>query len=72
MNGDAPEKEPEEDEHAHVEHVLPALEAEDGVADERDAVVQRVELRERAGPLRELIQREERAGKQERAASGPR
>src|SRR5690349_1279622 len=65
MDRDPPENEPEHDQDTHAQQVGPAVVAEDRVADELDALVQRVDLREVLGPLRQAAQREERAGHEE-------
>src|SRR5687767_9145447 len=62
---DAPHEQPEADQRGHAGDVGPALPAEGGVADELDAVVQRVEVAGDLSPLRQLAEREERARDEE-------
>src|SRR5687767_11998674 len=65
VDGDPPQDEAEDDECPKAGEVGPALPAESGVADELDAVVERIELARDLRPLRQLAQREEGARDQE-------
>src|SRR5919108_4845105 len=65
VDGQAPHPQPVGEEHYEVPEGGPALEPEHGVTYELHEVVERIEVRERLRPVRELVQREERAGEQE-------
>src|SRR6266511_901655 len=67
----APRQEREPDQEREVPEVLPALEAEDCVPDELDAMKQRIDVAEHLRPRGQLVEREEGAGDEEHRREQP-
>src|SRR5687767_9959284 len=62
VDREAPRHQREDDEEGEAAECCPALEPEDGSSNQLDAVVERVEVRQRLSPLRQAVDGEERAG----------
>src|SRR5512142_2380269 len=62
VDRDSPYRDAEQHERAEPGQVGPPDEAERSVADELDAMMERIEVGEELGPVREPVEREERAG----------
>src|SRR5439155_26759381 len=65
VDRDAPDDRTPHEQRSDAREILPAVGAEDGVANEHHTVMQRVDVREYLRPLGKVVEREERAGEQE-------